>query len=303
MSTAEVITFPSQQAIEPPKEVRVADCDNGYTRIANELYDAVLAADLTVRQLKIVMAIIRKTYGFNKKVDRISDEQISLITGIHRTHICNARLELIERKILVREGLKIGVNKVVSEWAEQAKKTSNVANSATENQNSYSVANSATNNVAETATEGVPKQLHTKDNIKTKDNKILKDITPAAQKSSGKSQTSSSAKQTITDLDFSTWPAMPSEQVMADWIAHRKAKKATITQTVINNFGSQLTIAAKHGISVDECLSECMTRNWQGLKAEWLLKDRNQRSVSNQIIRQNGFTLDSNQPGCIVGKI
>ncbi|MGP4870955.1 replication protein, partial [Klebsiella pneumoniae] len=43
-------------------ERQVADIDDGYTRIANELLEAVMAADLTARQLKVVLAVIRKTY-------------------------------------------------------------------------------------------------------------------------------------------------------------------------------------------------------------------------------------------------
>ncbi|WP_423739793.1 replication protein, partial [Enterobacter hormaechei] len=36
-------------------ERQVADIDDGYTRIANELLEAVMAADLTARQLKVVL--------------------------------------------------------------------------------------------------------------------------------------------------------------------------------------------------------------------------------------------------------
>lgn len=44
-SVTEVLQFPAQQ--EPLKEVRVADCDNGYTRIANELFDEIIKTDLS----------------------------------------------------------------------------------------------------------------------------------------------------------------------------------------------------------------------------------------------------------------
>lgn len=71
-----------------------------------------------------------------------------------------------------------------------------------------------------------------KDNIK--DNKILKEM-HSAKKSAGKKTAGTPAKQTITDLDFSSWPTIPSEQVMADWLAHRKFK-AIVTQAVIENF-------------------------------------------------------------------
>ena len=166
MSTAEVITFPKpkNQPIEPPKEVRVADCDDGYTKIANELLEAAMSADLTVRQLKIVLAVIRKTYGFNKKTDRITNTQIAGMTGIHHTHICKAKNELLARNILVTNGLEIGVNKVVSCWKNDI------------SQVSQTLANSANKTLANSAKHSVPTQLNTKDTLK--DNKEKTPLPP-----------------------------------------------------------------------------------------------------------------------------
>lgn len=145
MNTAIVLPFTGK------KEVRVADCDGGYTRLANDIFDELLAADLTKIQLKVALAVARKTYGFNKKADRISDTQIAEMTRIHRTHVCNARLALMERNILIKVGSKVGVNKVISEWK------------GPENRNSYTVAKTATQTVAKTATKTVAETVHTKD--------------------------------------------------------------------------------------------------------------------------------------------
>lgn len=76
-------------------------------------------ADLTVRQMKVMLAIMRKTYGFNKPMDRLTNTQIAAMTGIHHTHVCAAKRQLIERKFLIADGVKIGVNKVVSQWIRQ----------------------------------------------------------------------------------------------------------------------------------------------------------------------------------------
>lgn len=70
MSLAEVFYLPKSEPVE--QERRVADIDDGYTRFANELLEAIASADLTARQLKVMLAYVRKTYGFNKKTDRIS---------------------------------------------------------------------------------------------------------------------------------------------------------------------------------------------------------------------------------------
>ncbi|EKO9790489.1 replication protein, partial [Escherichia coli] len=94
-------------------EHRVADTEDGFMRVANEITDSLLMADLTVRQLKVMLAIMRKTYGFNKPMDRLTNTQIAAMTGIHHTHVCAAKRQLIERKFLIADGVKIGVNKVV----------------------------------------------------------------------------------------------------------------------------------------------------------------------------------------------
>ncbi|EIQ33405.1 phage replication O protein [Shigella flexneri K-404] len=48
-------------------EHRVAELEDGYTRTANTLLEAAMLSGLTLHQLLIVMAVWRKTYGYNKK--------------------------------------------------------------------------------------------------------------------------------------------------------------------------------------------------------------------------------------------
>jgi len=76
-------------------------------------------------------------------------------------------------------------------------------------------------------------------------------------------------------LDYSCWPTIPSDQVFTDWLDMRKRLKANISQTVINNFASELKIAEQAGYSVDQCLSECVTRNWRGFKFDWMREKQN----------------------------
>lgn len=139
--------------IKPHLEVvehRVADTEDGFMRVANELTDSLLMADLTARQLKVMLAIMRKTYGFNKPMDRLTNTQIAAMTGIHHTHICAAKRQLIERKFLIADGVRIGVNKVVSEWISQ---------------DSLTLAKMANKTLAKSANGYKPTQLNTKDNI------------------------------------------------------------------------------------------------------------------------------------------
>nr|WP_282550676.1 replication protein [Providencia stuartii] len=99
----------------------MADTDDGYTRIANELLESLSCCNLTVRQLRVMLAIIRKTYGFGKKVDRISDSQLADVSGLSRQNVNKAKKELISMNYLILEGNKIGVNKEVSAWKNQSR--------------------------------------------------------------------------------------------------------------------------------------------------------------------------------------
>ncbi|WP_374993057.1 replication protein, partial [Burkholderia multivorans] len=46
--------------------------EDGYTRIANELYEAILGFGFTQRQLLVLLTVLRKTYGYGKKEDDMS---------------------------------------------------------------------------------------------------------------------------------------------------------------------------------------------------------------------------------------
>ena len=79
--------------------------------------------------------------------------------------------------------------------------------------------------------------------------------------------------RTQSKLDFSSWPCKPDPQIWAEYLATRKKKKATdVSQTVVNQLGKELQKLASLGYSVDDCLAEMITRNWIGLKADWIHK-------------------------------
>lgn len=105
--------------IKPHLEVvehRVAELDDGYTRTANTLLEAVMLSGLTQHQLLIVMAVWRKTYGYNKKIDWIGNEQFAELTGMAPTKCSTAKNELIRMGVLTQVGRQVGMNKNISEW-------------------------------------------------------------------------------------------------------------------------------------------------------------------------------------------
>lgn len=68
-------------------------------------------------------------------------------------------------------------------------------------------------------------------------------------------------------------------QVVSDFKALRKEKKAAITPTAMRTIGLE---AAKANMSLDDALRVCCARGWQGFKAEWVTQSgvsgRNQTS-------------------------
>lgn len=94
--------------------------ENGYTKLANELLDALIGARLTARQWAVVMAIIRKTYGFNKKADEIGLSQLVAMTGIDKAHLSRTVRELEGFKVIHRSagvhGHSLSLNKKYRQW-------------------------------------------------------------------------------------------------------------------------------------------------------------------------------------------
>ncbi|EJW2020631.1 TPA: replication protein [Salmonella enterica subsp. enterica serovar Enteritidis] len=103
---------PSLEAVER----QVADLDDGYARLSNMLLEAYSGADLTKRHFKVLLAILRKTYGWNKPMDRISDSQLSEITKLPVKRCNEAKLELVRMNVIKQQGGMFGPNKNISEW-------------------------------------------------------------------------------------------------------------------------------------------------------------------------------------------
>lgn len=76
--------------------------ENGHLRIANELYEALVKAPVSIREMRLFMAIIRQTYGFQRKVASISVTLFAEMTGLYRAHIPDALKSLERKNMIVR---------------------------------------------------------------------------------------------------------------------------------------------------------------------------------------------------------
>lgn len=116
-----VLRFPDpatrpDRSTEKPKGPQVED---GHTRIANELYEHVMAAPFTLREMRVVLAVIRLTYGWNRKQARVTGGLLAKLTGIHESHVAKVLAGLIEKNVIIRHGgsrSPVSLNKHADQW-------------------------------------------------------------------------------------------------------------------------------------------------------------------------------------------
>ncbi len=77
-----------------------AQLENGYTPIANELVEALARVNLPNYEWRVLWAIWRFTYGWSKKVDRISYTEFEGLTGIARWHLPRTIASLEARNMI-----------------------------------------------------------------------------------------------------------------------------------------------------------------------------------------------------------
>lgn len=101
----------------------MATLENGYTRVANELLKMIYSTNFTATEFKILLFIIRFTYGYGKKSTDLSLTYISKGIGVSKRYVSSSLSKLIEDKvvIVVREHTDtqsriIGINNHCEQW-------------------------------------------------------------------------------------------------------------------------------------------------------------------------------------------
>ena len=225
-------------------ERRVADLEDGYTRIANELLEAVMLAGMTQHQLLVFMAVMRKTYGFNKKVDWVSNEQLSQLTGM-LPHKCSAaKSSLVKRNIFIQEGRLTGINKELNEWKNEPypKKVN--------------LPESGKKCLPESGNGSYPNRVTTKDNI-TKDNKDNINKPPVVPQNE---------KAKSFDPLSAALPEWLSQQTWESWVSYRKdLKKPIKSQQTVTQALNLLDRSRAKGFPPEEIINKSIANGWQGL--------------------------------------
>lgn len=102
--------------------------ENGFTPIANELIEALSKTKLNGTQFRIILAILRATYGYNRKYHHISDGFLSKVTGINQRQVNREIQRLIKMNIVklydtgsYTQARIIGLQKDYNKWKTQIK--------------------------------------------------------------------------------------------------------------------------------------------------------------------------------------
>ena len=144
----------------------------GFTKFPNELLEKMMSADLSGRDYKILLSVIRYTLGFhNESGESLSISILCKMTGLLRPNASKAIKSLIDRNILlecIEPGFNfarvIAVNLEVSKW--KAKKQT-VSNTITQ-----TVSDSTTQTVSKSPTHTSYIKENNKDNYKYKKNEL-----------------------------------------------------------------------------------------------------------------------------------
>ncbi len=103
--------------------------ENGFTPIANEILEHLVEMHLSPNQWQVLLFIIRKTYGFHKKVDYIANFQIVEATRLCKAVVSRSLLTLEKRNLINRLGKHIGFQKDWERWMKLAESSTKVSNS------------------------------------------------------------------------------------------------------------------------------------------------------------------------------
>lgn len=89
--------------------------ENGYIRIANEVYTRLMGFDLLSSELRIVLAVMRQTWGWNRKEADVSLADFCELTNQQERTVSRALFALQRKNLLIKK--RGGGRGVKSNWA------------------------------------------------------------------------------------------------------------------------------------------------------------------------------------------
>lgn len=227
----------------------------------NQLMDGLMAIDLSAREIKIVLYVAKATLNFSTGAHRIPAVDIAKATHIHPDTVSKAISGLLRRRVLYREGGARGDIGVCDpkEWIFVVEPKQTISSDSAQVVRIGSAAK-------QTKTDD--SLLYTKkEPLLTLSSKEINPPQPKTEPAKVDRKTPFGMAQLLADNPHS----IP-EQLLADWLTQRKAKRAAVTATVWSTVNSELATCAEAGITADDAITEALNSGWQGFKASWVIK-------------------------------
>lgn len=243
-----------------------ADLADGFVRIANELLEAVMISDLSKRELKILLAIIRKTYGWGKAKDKISYSQFEELTGIKSNHISTTLKTLTARKIVLKQDYYYSVNRLINDWLGPNKQSQigTSPKSVLVPKQDYELVPKQDCVSPETGLKRSPKTVYTKDKKDT----ITKDKKDKAPK--------------VAAVNIPSWV---NSEIWGEFLSIRKKLKAVNSPMALNALINKLSKYRDQGHEPNSIIETSIVSSWKDVYEP--KGQRNERTLNNAQSRRN----------------
>lgn len=209
-----------------------------FTRVPNFVFDELMG-QLSDKAFKCLMVIIRQTTGYNREWHQIATSQFQKHTGISKERTIFAAIRELEQCNLIKVERKTGVL------------------------NNYSLTNNHYPLKAVPLNDTTTPKGHEGSTPKGQGTTTPKGHT-------NKENSKYNIKESIKEK-FSFATALENlgadEQLIKDWLAVRKNKKAANTETAFKGFEREFN---KANLNINTVLKICIERSWQGFNASWL---------------------------------
>lgn len=211
--------------------------NDGHVRIPNNIMDALITIRVPGQAMQVLLFVIRKTIGWNKKVDKISLSQIQTATNLPKHKIIEARKKLVNMNIITitQKGNErtpnYGFNAHFKSWKPLPKKV---------------IITQKGNPVTQKGKKPLPKRVHTTDSLKDTSSK---DNNPPI-----------SPHKKIFIL-----PDWIPKETWEDYVAMRKQIRKPLTTGAVKLAVKELEKLKEQGDDPQSVLEQSTLNSWQGL--------------------------------------
>src|SRR6266849_5018184 len=89
---------------------------NRFVRVPSKLLDALLNVPLNGTQWRILLWVIRQTYGWNRDTVPFSWYRIARYLSVDRGGVVKAGNKLLQATVLYKQGDRLGIQKEYERW-------------------------------------------------------------------------------------------------------------------------------------------------------------------------------------------